>query len=393
MKTISKFGGKAIVIAGILSLVLLYAAKKLFKNRPDEPLNYEKITAIDSSGLDQKHQLNSNLNALPVQIAAENNFQDYKLKFYIPQDTTIRVNAVGEAADYATNPFLFKSWDNDAIEVFFDMKNDKSPVFNMTEDDRQYRIVWKSLRFDGQNLNKSGVKVIEFDPSLTSYTIELTFPWKSLGYFSPSINSQFGFDATIIDCDGGSEKAKISWHSKTDDNWKSTSHYGTMILSGSKAFKKDSDYVTAFKRVESKPKGARKESLFSASTPFYEYKNVTVGSVSDSLDLSGKFKAEWDSQNLYIRVKVRDNVKTMAKALFDYGWIEDQSGKIIWRMNPNSLVHAGGALKNKAIEAKIKLKKGIYWLNYHTDESHSPNRWDDVPPKSSFYGISLCYWK
>ncbi len=88
---------------------------------------------------------------------------------------------------------------------------------------------------------------------------------------------------------------------------------------------------------------------------------------------------------------VRDNVKSVARAIFDFGSIEDLTGRTVWSMNFDKMQPAGGALKNQQEDDILALKKGVYWLKYHTDESHSPGHWDDAPPRDSFYGIRIAY--
>ena len=388
----NKFGGnrKKVIIGGVVIILALLLIIKSLSDLRVETLDYDSIVTTSPFGSIDKNNSLNHLSKLPTQIDATNNFSDYQVPFYIPKDTSVQINAVGEAADYSTNPFLFKSYDNDGIEVFFDMLNNKSDIFDVSKDDRHYLFLWKSLKIEGQNIKKKGVKVVETDPSPTTYTMELTFPWHSLEYIIPQVNSKFGFDATIMDSDGGSEKGKLSWHSKNDDNWKNTSLYGTIILVEKPKAKMDSNYVLAVKRKKNafyKQTGSR----FATTTPYYKYQNVTKGNVKDSLDLSGKFQAEWDANNLYIKVYVRDNIKSMTRAIFDYGWIEDQNGRMVWKMSMENMRYAGGALKNQRTDTVIRLTKGIYWLKYHTDESHSPSKWDDKPPESSLYGIRIAY--
>jgi hypothetical protein len=76
--------------------------------------------------------------------------------------------------------------------------------------------------------------------------------------------------------------------------------------------------------------------------------------------------------------------------MFDYGWIEKvSSGDTIWTMTINASEHAGGAEKNRLINASISLRAGKYKLWYTSDDSHSFNRWNAKPPDYAFYGIAL----
>jgi len=299
MKIISKSGGKFQKwIVPILSLLILVALSYYIKNLtgtnsfPYEYLQYEKVTAISSENgkIFQSNDTGVQLtHLLPVQIDAFYNSHTYQKIFFIPKDSTVKVQAVGEAADYSTNPFLFKSYDNDGIEVYFDMKNEKFPFFDISGDDRQYRILWKTLEISGQNINAKGVTVSESDPTETTYVMNLAFPWKSLGYFSPKISNKLGFDIALIDCDGEPMKAELNWHSKSEDAWKNTSTYGTMILGARGQKSTDSNCVLVQKCVRLSV-GVRK--MYWKDLPIYHFQYVSRGYVRDSLDLSGKFQAQ-----------------------------------------------------------------------------------------------------
>jgi hypothetical protein len=66
--------------------------------------------------------------------------------------------------------------------------------------------------------------------------------------------------------------------------------------------------------------------------------------------------------------------------MFDYGYIEDSTGRIVWEMTYDETEPAGGASKNRVFEGVIKLRAGSYVLRYHSDGSHSYNDWNSDPP-------------
>jgi hypothetical protein len=118
-----------------------------------------------------------------------------------------------------------------------------------------------------------------------------------------------------------------------------------------------------------------------------------TGYVDNNEDLSGYYRSMWDKDNLYLLVNVQDNIKNYAQAMFDFGWIENQKGDVVWRMEMNKTKNAGGAMKNRMCDTIILIKKGQYKLRYATDESHSPKSWDAAEPIAPFYGIKLSYAK
>jgi hypothetical protein len=77
--------------------------------------------------------------------------------------------------------------------------------------------------------------------------------------------------------------------------------------------------------------------------------------------------------------------------LADYGWIMNASTReIVWDMSKVRTEHAGGAEKNRMVDAIIHLDKGDYIVYYVTDDSHSYHDWNAGPPhEQDSYGISL----
>lgn len=375
---------KIILITFIIIAIISTVFFVLYKNAP------QKLTYTI---LQNKLHINSfaTLNyKIPVTLLASNNFFEAQKIFKITKDTFINIYAIGEGGNTLTNPMLFKSLNNDGLEVFFDMKNEKLPSFNIETDDRQYRILWGLLSIDGRNINTKGVTVSQKDSTKSTYTMVINFPWHSLGYVEPKIGVVIGFDIALLDRNPKGIESLLNWHSNNSDTWQNTRYYGTLRLTKFNNIKSNDSTVNCV-YTSQKPNNTNNLDPIWSKTTQYKFNNVTLNTVKDSLDLSGNFKALWDKENLYLLVNVRDDVKEYENTMFDYGWIEDMKGKIIWQMAMPQTTHAGGALKNRHINNTIKIKKGNYVLKYKTDESHSPAQWDDKPPISSFYGIKIKY--
>ncbi|HEU4511363.1 MAG TPA: serine hydrolase [Pyrinomonadaceae bacterium] len=76
--------------------------------------------------------------------------------------------------------------------------------------------------------------------------------------------------------------------------------------------------------------------------------------------------------------------------MFDYGWIEDvDKGSRVWEMQEAKTAHAGGAGKNRKVDAVITLPAGNYKLRYKTDDSHAFDHWNSLPPDINFWGIAI----
>lgn len=78
-------------------------------------------------------------------------------------------------------------------------------------------------------------------------------------------------------------------------------------------------------------------------------------------------------------------------SLYDYGWITNaETFEIVWRMDARKAMSAGGGRKNLIVEDYIELPAGSYLLNYVTDDSHSYDHWNVLPPEDpQFWGITL----
>lgn len=76
--------------------------------------------------------------------------------------------------------------------------------------------------------------------------------------------------------------------------------------------------------------------------------------------------------------------------MFDYGWIENMdSRQPVWEMQEPKTTHAGGAGKNRMVDLVITLPAGNYKLRYKSDDSHSFDHWNSLPPNINFWGIAL----
>jgi CubicO group peptidase (beta-lactamase class C family) len=77
-------------------------------------------------------------------------------------------------------------------------------------------------------------------------------------------------------------------------------------------------------------------------------------------------------------------------SMYDYGWIENaETGKPVWEMKEPLTIHAGGAGKNRQVDTVQMLPAGKYRLHYKSDDSHSFDNWNALPPEINFWGIAL----
>jgi hypothetical protein len=104
---------------------------------------------------------------------------------------------------------------------------------------------------------------------------------------------------------------------------------------------------------------------------------------------------DFKSQGLSVKSPVEFRILCLGEEsgddMADYGWIMNASTReIVWDMNRERQMHAGGAEKNTMTESMARLEKGEYIVYYSTDGSHSYGDWNSGPPhEQDYYGITL----
>ena len=76
--------------------------------------------------------------------------------------------------------------------------------------------------------------------------------------------------------------------------------------------------------------------------------------------------------------------------MYDYAWIENASGAVVWRMTYDGTEHAGGATKNRRVDEVISLPAGEYTVRYRSDGSYSFRDWNADPPDDPLsWGVTV----
>jgi ligand-binding sensor domain-containing protein/serine phosphatase RsbU (regulator of sigma subunit) len=104
--------------------------------------------------------------------------------------------------------------------------------------------------------------------------------------------------------------------------------------------------------------------------------------VGDYADITKEFVLREDSKVL---------IYSMGEGLrqwnmVDYGWLESSTGDTIWSANEFAQsFHASGTFKNRLKMGLLDLKSGRYKLRYKSDDSHSVQSYNAIPPLDSTY--------
>ena len=127
--------------------------------------------------------------------------------------------------------------------------------------------------------------------------------------------------------------------------------------------------------------------LYSKPLPDDLVKLPVIAQIVQVVDKEDKSVAFSLASNQDVRIYAAG--EGQAGEMFDYGWIEDDKGSRVWEMKERETAHAGGAGKNRKVDVQITLPAGNYKLRYKTDDSHSFDRWNSLPPDINFWGIAI----
>lgn len=123
------------------------------------------------------------------------------------------------------------SYDDDAVEFYFDINNDKASTYG--DNDVQYSFGWNDGTVVGALPSGRATTGITYSSVSTTngYVIEARIPWTTL-QGSAVVGQKLGIDFMINDDDDGTSRdGKLSWNSATDEAWQDASLFGTAILS------------------------------------------------------------------------------------------------------------------------------------------------------------------
>ncbi|UCD58675.1 MAG: serine hydrolase, partial [Candidatus Hydrogenedentota bacterium] len=112
---------------------------------------------------------------------------------------------------------------------------------------------------------------------------------------------------------------------------------------------------------------------------------ASIDNVTDDQYKTVEFTLEEDKA-----VRVYAIGEGTSNIMVDYGGIENaQTGQLVWEMYLIFTEHAGGASKNRKVDRVLPLPAGTYRLHYRSDDSHSFDNWNNLPPDHYWWGIRL----
>ncbi len=139
-----------------------------------------------------------------------------------------------------------------------------------------------------------------------------------------------------------------------------------------------------------------------ASKQFRQYPTELVNELENLISTDQKVAAiekVTDNQNISVPLEIKQAgnywIMTVGEIFglerADFGWIQNAAKDTIWIMGTfDETRHAGGNVKNRIEIGSVSLQPGAYTLNYHSDDSHSYDKWNEAPPtQTSLYGIAV----
>lgn len=117
------------------------------------------------------------------------------------------------------------AWEQDSIEIVIDQNNGKTAKYEA--DDGQYRINFKNKVSSGGAADTSKLKSATA-VTATGYILEAAIPFTKV---KPAAGAKIGFDLQVNDDSGKGARTGIKcWNDTTNNNYQSTSNFGTLTL-------------------------------------------------------------------------------------------------------------------------------------------------------------------
>ena len=122
-------------------------------------------------------------------------------------------------------------YDDDNIEVFFDVGNTKAS--SVGSNYFQYMFRWNDATVTEANSKSTTGITFAHVAKTGGYITEIRIPWSTISN-TAAVNQLIGFDVEADDDDdGGTRDGKMSWFASADQAWTNPSYAGTAILLGS----------------------------------------------------------------------------------------------------------------------------------------------------------------
>lgn len=215
---------------------------------------------------------------------------------------------LANVTDQTTNNDSQSSYDDDAVEVYLDINNDKATTYGAN--DVQYSFGWNDGAVVGalpSGRSTSGItyKVVA---KTGGYIVEAKIPWATV-QATPALDQLVGIEFMINDDDNGTARdKKLSWTATTDNAWENPSLFGVAKLVSETITGIDDE--TAMARVQCFPNPFTSAFTIAAKGQFsYQIMNQ-IGLVLEASQGNNTVTVANDYPKGVYLVKVTQNEKT-----------------------------------------------------------------------------------
>lgn len=113
---------------------------------------------------------------------------------------------------------------------------------------------------------------------------------------------------------------------------------------------------------------------------------ISIIRAGDNANIKKSFTVTSD-----IKLNIMEIGEQSEDQLYDFAWIVNSNTyEKVWPNNDTRFKKAGGGNKNKSTFQTIILPKGTYTLYYVSDDSHSYDKWNVLPPYDpQFWGVTI----
>ena len=145
--------------------------------------------------------------------------------------TDTDVYVLAQITDDAKQNDSPEMYNDDALELYFDIGNDKSTTYGSNDVNYTFRYNDNTANVSA-NGTTTGVVHAQTITG-TGYILEIKIPWSAIKNNTPAVNQLIGFDIQLNDDDnGGARDGKLAWAAMEDEAWRNPSFFGTVILKG-----------------------------------------------------------------------------------------------------------------------------------------------------------------
>ncbi len=261
-------------------------------------------------------------------------------------------------------------FNNDFMEIYFDMDNSKNPlpegswwnVSSYDDNDYQYKFIFsQDTIFGGPNKLYSIAQSIDTG---SFYAVEMLFPWDSLGY-TLNEGDTLGFDVVVGDNDSTTQRQRmIGWNAIDGESYHDASRFGTLVLAENGTMVKPEGITIDGKRdplwseIERRP-------IKTLIRP------ADAETITNDLDFSGYHQLYWTDTAIYLLVQVNDDTLTTTDEL-QYWQVDNV--EVYWDMDNSKNPCPGCAWNVSSYDGndfQYQLKIGAEELNHYAEFSQN----------------------